>query len=517
MHLLVQELTVKNKTWRSFFFRSEIKIAFNEHEISMYSVSDLINIAFEAPALFRLRITKDGKVIKKKVALEAGRNTIVFSNSVISGRLVVFYIESVWGFLDSEIETPGVYRGRGYFFNEATCETSFDSSFVSSESKFPSFVRITADRVYFADTENKIITRINPAAKQEAIREYLKKFSGERRKALFGSMTRIEVDRANILRTGAVSIMRNIRSLVRSIPIIVFSEEMGEDYGAIRREFFYLAFREILGDHRLARTGGVFDVSEDSRCPEFLYDNTFTLDIIEDVAGDHGDIENDDVFYIFLGILFAYFLCFNETLRVNFSLAFYENLLDRKFTARHIQDPEFQRSILRCMREKIPEYDAAAIEEAINDKLFAKKKNAYDFIRVGFGAIIPERPHGLSAFDFPFIYYNFEPISIKTLSTYVHYDRCDRNTQEVRWLWEILERKDQEYLCRFLQFFTGSGNLERFSDEHKFWFERLNARSPFFKASSCSRRLFFGKYSSREEMEYYLNYSIFNTEGFHKV
>lgn len=358
---------------------------------------------------------------------------------------------------------------------------------------------------------------MNPLAKQSNVKDSLRRVLTDRRRGLCGPMLRVEVDRHSILQTGAQAIMRNIKKLKHSMLVVSFKDEMGEDYGAIRREFFYLAMQQFLQDPRLCSTNSIYDVIENSECPEFLYsDDTGIADIIEDVLCESIDaVLDDSVFFIFLGLLVGLFLHYNETLHANFSLAFYENLLWRKFTPRHFQDPIFQRSILRCMREKIEGYDAGAIERIVLDKLFTHKKNAYDFIRLGFRAVVTQNLAEFTAFDFPFVFHHYEPISVGVLLKYVNYSNCSNHTQETRWLWEILAGKDQAYLCRFLQFFTGSGSLECFDENTRFWFEKTKTR--LFKASSCAKRLFFGSYESREEMEHYLDYSILNTEGFHKV
>ncbi|ELQ75433.1 putative HECT protein, partial [Trachipleistophora hominis] len=64
---------------------------------------------------------------------------------------------------------------------------------------------------------------------------------------------------------------------------------------------------------------------------------------------------SNDEFYAYLGTFLA--LCFlnREMISVKFSLAFWENLMGRKYTLRHVQDTQVQRNLLYVLREDLSE------------------------------------------------------------------------------------------------------------------------------------------------------------------
>lgn len=522
MIFIVELTTVKSKSWFRIFPSGKVTLIIGGTELKLSSSTEILNRILECEELTTFQMVNKRGRVEKEIKLDQELNHITIEDEEFHCSLVLRRIPSTWAYLDPQIESFGLYAGRPYYTNERTSETSFERRFLSEQSNFPSFrQRHFQDRLFFVDSINKIVISMHPSAKQNQVKESLKGMLNRKTTPSRINNVRLIIDREKLLQSGSSELLKNLRSLRASVPLFSFRNEIGEDYGAIRREFFYLVIKEMVKDPRLTESGGLYDVSPSSSLPEFVYDFSYAYESIDDVLQESDGLEDDRVFYIFMGVILGSVILFRETLPVNFSLAFYENLLGRQWTIRHIQDAEFQRSVLKCHRNDFegesPLETPEIVDEIVMSKLLKGKMRQYDFTRLGFLAIFPDGFDNITAFDLPFIFYHFEPISIIKLMRHVHYEKCTPNTPEVMWMWEILSTKDQEYLSRFLMFFTGSGTFPRFDEEMKFSLEKVSTPGLFLTASSCARRLYIGSYGSRNEMEYFMDYSLYNSSGFHKI
>ncbi len=183
---------------------------------------------------------------------------------------------------------------------------------------------------------------------------------------------------------------------------------------------------------------------------------------------------------------------------------------------RHIQDIELQRNLSKTNNI-----------DYIYENMFLSRKNHYDHIRFGFDYVMDSTSsksdlgkkirETFSAFDFPFIFYHFEPISTDKLRSLVCYVNCNSTTKEIVWLWEELDRKDQNFLSKFLLFCTGSGNLTNLINENAFVIEKTRSENELFRSSACIKRLYISKFDTKEKLVKSLDTSILNSEGFHFI
>jgi HECT-domain (ubiquitin-transferase) len=514
---MLTKFEITNCLWTSIFKSPTIHIFLDKKSISLSASYGSLNIMYESDNDIMFQLKYDNIQIGKLVAKQSGESRVQLKAEYITAHFHFFVTDNPWAYLDKSICSAGCYKGSKYFVNEKTYETSLTANFRSKNNAFPSFVRIeNGGEIWFADTLSKIVLHTYPSMKQDILNSRLKSFISEISISYIGKQSKVCVERDNILQSSSLCIMKSLRNLNLPYLEIIFKNEIGQDYGAIKREFFYLAFQEIVKSPFLEKRNGIYDVALGS-CPSYFYGFDMHFDIVEDIININRSIENPAVFYTFLGILFGLVLLHKDTIGFSFSLAFYENLLGRNFTIKHIQDVQYQRGILYGMREDLEGYSKKQIAAQVEDKLFLCKKNAYDYVRVGFQSVIRSPMDKFTAFDFPFIFHHFEKLTAQRIQRHVFYDNCNKQTQEIAWLWHILEGKEQEYLYKFLQFFTGSGNLARFNDECVFYFELTSCKNQMIRASSCAKRLFISRYDSIEKMEYFLDYSILNTEGFHKI
>lgn len=542
----------------SMLFESKITIRMLETAIQIEPGSFKTAYCFPVCETFAASVSLGHTVQEKKMSFREGKEVVTFVFDRASVSLVLLFHTNSWDFYEYALgnaagtpdsidgnlgahieECQGVYRNKKYFVNQNTLETSFSGAFPSLQ-KFPSFSRIVhKSRVLYADSINKVVIGMNPLMKRSVVRGKAREYFSSRE--ISRKMIRVKVDRNDLLKSS----FRNFLPLISTCDIlsmiVAFDNEIGEDHGAIRREYIYLLFKELIRDQRLVSTSGVLDVVP-GRCPEFLYeysiddtdpDQAFDesesipcqiRDILQDILSDSSFLD-DRAYFILLGAVIGSILLLRETFQVNFSLGFYENLLDRQFTLRHVQDIELQRNLLKSLHDSEPcgngrcesvSFDVG-VDEIVETTLFESKRNPYDFIKFGFDCTVKKKFSQLTAFEFPFIFYHFEPISLSRLKNLAVYDKCSTHTKEIAWFWEIMEGKQQSFLSKFLLFVTGSGNLGMFDEDSTIYFEKTKGHGELFKASSCSKRLYVPCFETKEKMEYFLDYSILNTEGFHKV
>ncbi len=589
MQLFVERVEITMRSWITYFTPNGLRILINSEEYVVNMHGEDFNYFSNISDDFVIEIYYKNELLGRYVDFEKNTNIIKFSNKFICGVLHIALVDDGWNYMlfdgeygnivyDEEDNSKCIwtnsYKNRNYYVNTGTLESSFTNSFQSQNDRFSRFEKIIhGDSIYYVDFFSKIVLDVHPWMKFESAKENrrrIKKKMGYLVNSRRGGVNWINIKRNDLLGSGIKEIMKNIDIIKNSQNVFSFEEEIGEDYGGIRREFIYLTIREMFKDPRLIVHNGIYDVEENNTCPEFIYDFSCQTEIIKEIYENNsnkiykesdnsknintcentGRVEKnidihelnnnndqcnettingfnntfrsnvkvkicDELFYTYLGIIFGLAFRYEETIGEMVSLAFYENLCGRNYGIKHIQDVEYQRNILKAASQGITEF--GKLEDIVEQKLFLSKKNAYDHIRVGFQSVLRGEFSRFSAIDLFFVLYGFEPVSIHTLKAYANYEKCNRNTKEIVWLWEILSTKNANFLHKFLQFCTGSGNYQVTDKNVKLWIELLDTSERFIRASACAYRLYLPVYRTKQEMEYYLDYSILNTEGFHKV
>lgn len=541
MFAVLARICMERRGLFSMLSGSKIAIKVFETVIQIEQGSFQMGYCFPVCEFFYVRVALDHVAKEKEMSFREGEETIAFMFGQVLITLVFSLHPGPWDFYEHGMsatyvaEGIGTYEDKKYYINKNTLETSFSGTFPSLQ-RFPSFSRIVYNsRVLYTDTINKIVIGMSPLMKRSIVRNKVKRHFPSWR--VSKDMVRISIDRRNLLRSSFMNFLPIISTHDIFSVVVAFDGEIGEDHGAIRRELIYLLFQEMIKDPRLQSADGVLDVAP-GECPEFPYEYIIgnnahvsksesmayqAKNILEDILSD-SEFLDDKVYFVLLGAVVGCTLLLKETFHVNFSLSFYENLLGRQFTLGHVQDTELQRNLLKeshsskCLTYKstLPGSlcDVGRIVEAM---LFEPRRNSYDFIRFGFDCIVRRKLEDFTAFEFPFIFYHFELISLSRLKDLVVYDKCSTSTKEIQWFWEIMANKPQPFLSKFLLFVTGSGNLGILDEDSAIYLEKVKGSNELFRASSCSRRLYIPCFETKERMEYLLDYSILNTEGFHKV
>ncbi|KRH93937.1 putative HECT protein [Pseudoloma neurophilia] len=243
---------------------------------------------------------------------------------------------------------------------------------------------------------------------------------------------------------------------------------------------------------------------------------------------------SDDEFYAYVGIFLALSILNQEMFPIKFSLAFIENLFCGTMDLTHVQDLEMQKNLLYLLRTDLDEkylelFDDellrtnkyAYVSAQIYENQFFSKKRAYDIIYYFFYTIIPKKFRKIfTAQDIYFILNGFEAITYDFFVKSLIINTSIARPKEIDFLFNILRRKNQDYYRKFLKFVTGSEVIAMKKDgesENKIFIEQDGDKNALLRASSCVKILFIGTYDTEEDMERIMDFSILNTEGFHKV
>lgn len=403
---------------------------------------------------------------------------------------------------------------------------------------------------------------------------------------------KIQADRKFLVQSTAVLFLFSSKPEMLKTPTVIFSGEMGEDYGALVKEFFYEGSLEIAGDERIKCVSGVFDVKsmeerekDNELKEEFemhkrgsplnkpvqspigsinepnLIDTLLTggthrrtdtvyVEILppEQHGQENGENSSfyapenegknrlcDKDFYTYLGVFLGLAFEHEINIAINFSMVFFENLLNRNFDLSLIQDVQMQSGMQYILKNKLEEgilFDEKGdtvteetkheyVDKILKSYVYESKKQEYDWIRAGFYRIaLADTGEIFSTLDLMYFMSGKEEITFEMIQNSVLYFNCTKEDKEIQWLWKILETKEEPFLRRFLQFLSGSasvpvGGLK--SSKFKWFIEIVNEQKMLVRASSCLNKLYIGRYESQNEMENIFVFSIENTEGFHKA
>lgn len=405
---------------------------------------------------------------------------------------------------------------------------------------------------------------------------------------------KITVDRKFMVQSTASLFLKATKDHLLRQPFVVFYGEIGEDYGGLVKEFYYDASLEISRDVRIKSLGNVFDVysSEELKHNGFInvnqksivdikYNEPEEVQVIDanmieatiitevDPIGNirertvyttqtpvpvniisesynpndpwfkeenHGTNKlSDKDFYTYLGVFLGHAFEHEINIAVDFSLAFYENLLERKYDINLIQDVELQSNFNFILKNNM---DEIYTEDYFGDKLteenkkdlinkniqyllFEQKKETYDLIRAGFHKVAVTKIEQIfTARDLSRIFSGKEDLTLQLLQESVAYFNCDVTSLEITLFWKVLSKKDEVFYRKLLHFITGSASLPISglkTNKFKWFIEIVEDEKTLIRASTCLNKLFLGRYYTEEEMEMKLMFSIDNTEGFHKV
>lgn len=523
MYAIITEIRITKKKFLATLTVREFFLELLGRRIAFKPISNAIFFSIKCPSIFPVTVVFKGSKISQSVDFEEKSIELEFSFESITIAVLLTLSQDPWLILDS---SNSLENQKKVFVNLETLESSFTNTF-DPQKQFPSFSKVEySGSTFFLDSINKMVIKPTPVVRRTAILEKVKKYFSSNLFVLTALTSRpVVVDRNSLFTSAYTSFLSAMKQSSIYDIAIAFKNEIGQDHGALKREFLYLLFGELIDSKLLEKNLEIYDVAPEFECAEFPYfykSKKEMNDILDDIVT--SSLPDDPkIYFVVLGAAIASFFLLFETLQVCFSLVLFESLLMRNFKVKHIQDVELQKNLF-----VLPENE---IENYVFERLFLPRKNQYDHIKFGFefvlcglelnegDALAPAEilSKKFNAFDFPFIFYHFEPISTEKLKSHVSYFRCTATTKEIEWIWEFLEKKDQHFLSRFLLFITGSGNLPNIAENSALSFELTAAKNELFRASACIKRLYIPHFDNPEKLNNALEISVMNTEGFHFI
>lgn len=627
MKLVLKSLNLKQKGWFSWIFSKSFTIRINNRplklQVGFFNLYYIINLKNTD---VNITIDVDHVIYDFSKTFTKGNNTININLPCFNGQMNFTLIETnLFLFLNNTTFISKTlqdnndlfavrlgYDNNEYYVNRQTYLTSYNNQL--SNLTLPGWETIFYNnKLLYVNHNIKLTYWASPSHINSLLRNKINDWED-----LVSRMTtyslrgyvnlKLHVVRNHIIDSSGIFLLRNIDKLKHKKLIVIFENEMGQDYGALLREFIYETSLEFLSDSRLQKSEYV-DVGNSNCNSDYLYLSVQDIGYRNQIQTDFDKVQpntnrmTDESFFTYLGVFLALCINFNEQIDYKFSLAFFDNLLKRKFDIRYIQDVEYQRNILKVLRSNDPletyllddvvtaedqelnpsndqelnldiqYFDSTIHQEAhliknqeintniqnsnlcndleinsnvqnlhltnqnknstkqnlhltkeqqikqiVHDKL--NKKTPYEFIRKGFYSIIAENFQDIfDPDDLYFLLTNDQKLSVSILKEFTIYNMCNDQSLEVIWLWDILDKKDEIFLRKFLKFVTGSGTVPMVLNNfnYKIVIEKNNVKDGLFRASACLNKLFIGCYQNKEKMESILEFCVLNTDGFHKV
>ncbi|KAM0680078.1 hypothetical protein GINT2_001770 [Glugoides intestinalis] len=523
MYAIITRINVTKKKFLATLTVREFFIELAGRRIALKPNSNAMFFCTECPSIFSVTVLFKSSRISQSIDFEEKSIELVFLFESVTITVFLILSQDPWMILNS---SGSLDEQKKIFVNLETLETSLENTF-DTQKQFPSFSKVEySGSTFFIDSINKMVIKPAPVVRKTAVLERVKKYFSTKffLPNAFTNRTVI-VDRQFLFKSAYTTFLSAMKESSIYDIAISFKNEIGQDHGALKREFLYLLFGELINSKLLENPLGIYDVAPEFECADFPYFYSSRKEmnhILDDIVAN--SLPDDPrIYFVVLGATIASIFLLSETLQVCFSLILFESLLMRNFKVKHIQDVELQKNLLVLPISEIENY--------VFERMFLPRKNQYDHIKFGFEFVICSLEANeedslivsevlskkFSAFDFPFIFYHFEPISAEKLKSQVYYVRCTSTTQEIEWIWECLEKKDQHFLSKFLLFITGSGNLPNMVDNSVLSFELTAAKNELFKASACIKRLYVPHFDTLKKLSNALEISVMNTEGFHFI
>lgn len=301
---------------------------------------------------------------------------------------------------------------------------------------------------------------------------------------------------------------------------VKFIGELGEDHGALRKEFFELGANELVRDRRFVLENGLFDFATFKQLEDPAHPKNCVLDI------------PDSDFYSFVGFFLGHVIFQQIQINTRFSRSFYMALLKKKSTYEDIVESTLKGSI-DWMRENsvdemgfvfksgtpvTDENKYRFIEELILEETFGKRPGYAPMVHT-FYKIVVDDILSFTVGQLERLFSGLAVLPMKYLKRITIYKECTELTIEVQYFWHIMENSPEEYKREILRFITGSSTLQYIpgSQVESITIRQVDIQDALPSAHTCFRRLVLYKYKSREDLKQKLELAIKESGGFHFI
>lgn len=298
---------------------------------------------------------------------------------------------------------------------------------------------------------------------------------------------------------------------------VKFIGELGEDHGALRKEFFELAGNEIVCDRRFILENGLFDFRPTSEIEPIRENSQSILNV------------SDGDFYSFVGFFLGHVIFQQVQINVRFSKTFYMAILNRKCGYEDIPSEQAKNSInwirnnsvegfsfvLKSGEPVTDENKEDFIAEYIYEETYLKKPG-YQKMYQSFHKIVTDDIFAFEAHELERLISGVRVIPLSYLKKITTYKSCNVNTPEVVYFWKIMDKSSEEFRREILRFITGSSSIQYIpgSQAESILIEHVASAGALPTAHTCFRRLVLYKYTSLQEEQQKLELAIKENGGF---
>ncbi|KAI5190290.1 E3 ubiquitin ligase SMURF1/2 [Nematocida minor] len=301
---------------------------------------------------------------------------------------------------------------------------------------------------------------------------------------------------------------------------VKFIGELGEDHGALRKEFFELAGNEIVSDSRFTVENGLFDFTSVKDLQTSSEKKNCILNI------------SDSEFYSFVGFFLGHVIFQQVQINARFSKTFYMALLKQNCEYKDITDEILKASIdwirnnpveemgfvFKSGKTVTDENKEMFINEYIREETYLKRPG-YSSMSYTFHKIVSDEILNFQVNEIERLFSGVAIIPVEYLKRIAIYKECSEQTPEVASFWSIMETSTEEFKKEVLRFITGSSSIQYIpgSQVESIIIEHINIPGSLPTAHTCFRRLVLYKYSSPAELREKLEMSVRENGGFHFI
>jgi len=337
------------------------------------------------------------------------------------------------------------------------------------------------------------------------------------------SHSSMDIERPYILETlYAMYRIPHLKKTLRRKIMIRFIGELGEDHGALRKEFFEIAASKMVQDTRFCIENGLFDFTP-----------TLDLENIRRGSAEKKvlDVEDDD-FYSFVGFFLGHVVFQQVQIEVRFTKTFCSAILKRECREDDIEDVNIATSIQWIRENDVTdaglyfngkeqvtnENKERFIKDVVQNELY-QKRGGYPRMTKCFHTFVTCEVLSFTPKELSRLISGVERVPMEYLKTTAIYKKCTSATREVVFFWEIMEEESEKFRKEMLKFITGSSSIQHLpgSLNEAIVIERVDKQGSLPTAHACFRRLVLYSYSTKQELKEKLLYALSEGSGFHFV
>ena len=405
-------------------------------------------------------------------------------------------------------------------------------------------------RVYFVDHNTKTTTWDDPrlpSSLDQNVPQYKRDF---RRKLIYfrsqpalrplPGQCHIKVRRDHIFEDSYAEIMRQSSGDLKKRLMIKFEGEDGLDYGGLSREFFFLLSHEMFNPFYC-----LFEYS--------AVDN-YTLQM-----NPHSGINPEHLNYFkFIGRVLGLSIFHRRFVDAFFVVSFYKMILSKKCTLQDMEsiDAEFFRSLTWILENSIDgileltfsteddrfgetvtldlkpggadievtdENKAEYVELVTEWRIMKRVDEQFAAFKAGFNELVPQEL--INVFDereLELLIGGIADMDVDDWKKHTDYRGYTETDEIIQMFFKLITSWDNEKRARLLQFATGTSripiggfkDLQGSDGPRRFTIEKAGEVTQLPKAHTCFNRIDLPPYTSYEELERKLSYSVNETMGF---